>query len=38
MQLLMIPGPTNMPREVLQALSLPAVGHRTRSFPKLLKK
>lgn len=37
MQLLMIPGPTNMPREVLQALSLPAVGHRTPEFSEVIK-
>lgn len=36
-QILMIPGPTNIPPRVLQILGEPAVGHRTPGFSKVVK-
>ncbi len=36
-QLLMIPGPTNVPNKVLHTLGAPAVGHRTPEFSQVIK-
>ncbi|EHP83703.1 pyridoxal-phosphate-dependent aminotransferase family protein [Methanotorris formicicus] len=35
-KLLMIPGPTMVPAEVLNAMALPIIGHRTGEFGELL--
>jgi aspartate aminotransferase-like enzyme len=34
--LIMIPGPTGLPPEVREALSRPAIGHRSRAFAELI--
>lgn len=36
-QVLMIPGPTNIPPRILQMLGKPAVGHRTPGFSEIIK-
>lgn len=35
-KLLMIPGPTMVPPEVLNAMALPVIGHRTKDYSNLL--
>ena len=35
-KLLMIPGPTMDPAEVLNAMAMPIIGHRTAEFGELL--
>tara|TARA_B100000029_G_scaffold121071_3_gene114445 strand:+ start:8554 stop:9726 length:1173 start_codon:yes stop_codon:yes gene_type:complete len=36
-QLIMLPGPTNVPIEVTQAMVAPSIGHRTATFSSMMK-
>ena len=36
-KLIMLPGPTNVPIEVTQAMVAPSIGHRTADFSSIMK-